>query len=183
VYVIRMHGGVGGGGPRGSPLSRLHIHNMGPQEVRQEKVSAAFAERHPRLIRQLRNFRLRISLPFMSYEITPGDFLTRGDIDERIEKLGTIKQDLLASIAAIEELQVDAQGKKRQVDELQTAVQQIEQDRATAETLLHVPEESFARVLGRAAAQGRWRGLVEGTLIGFLTGAASSFVVWYLTKS
>jgi hypothetical protein len=93
-----------------------------------------------------------------------------------------IKQDLLASIAAIEELQVDAQDKKRQVDELQTAVQQLEQDRATAETLLHVPEESFARVLGRAAARGRWRGMVEGALIGFLTGAASSFVVWYLTK-
>jgi hypothetical protein len=151
-------------------------------QVGQGKVDPSFAERHPRLTRQLRKLRLRVSLPFISYEITPEDFLTRGDLDERIAKLGNIKEDLLASIVAIEELQAGAQDKKRQLDELQIAVQQLEQDRATAETLLHVPEESFARVLGRAAAKGRWRGLVEGTIIGFLTGAASSFVVWYLTK-
>lgn len=156
---------------------------MEPQEqARQGRVVATFAERYPRLARQLRNFRLRVNLPFISYEITADDFLSPGDIDERIEKLGTIKQDLLASIAAIEELQADAQDKKRQVDELQAAVQRLEQDRATVETMLHVPEESFARVLSRAAARGRWKGLAEGAIIGFLTGAASSFAVWYLTK-
>lgn len=53
---------------------------------------------------------------------------------------------------------------------------------AAAETLLQVPEDSFARMLARANSKARIRGIVEGLTIGLVTGAISSLGVWYLTR-
>lgn len=129
-----------------------------------------------------RNLRLNLSLPFVSYEISFGDFLKGSDVDSRIARLGEIKTDLQASIVAIDALQAEARSRKHEVERLSTTVAKLQEDRATAETLLRVPQESFTRVLTAAAAKGRARGLVEGTIVGFLTGGTSSYLVWYLTN-
>jgi len=135
------------------------------------------------LTRLLRSTRIRVSLPFISYEIAPEDFLEHPTLDQRLQRLSSIKADLQASILAVEELEREAFEKKREVNELEGIVQRLNEDKTTTESLLRLPEETFIRVLSRAATKGRWRGILEGSVIGFLTGTASSFLVWYLTRT
>lgn len=126
--------------------------------------------------------RLSFSVPFFRYEMDLGQALDPRTVDERIARLDQIRADLSGAIDAVTELQKEAQDNKKEADRLREAVDRLEQDKVTAETLLKVPEDSFARMLARANSKARVRGLVEGSLIGFTTGALSSFLVWYLTK-
>jgi hypothetical protein len=133
------------------------------------------------LKKHLSKARFRINLPFISYEVPIDELLNSKNIDERITRLGEIKRDLQGAIEAVDGLQAEALERKSEVEHLQHTVQQLEEDKNTAETLLKMPEESFARLLVRAGSRGRIRGIVEGLVIGLLTGALSSFLVWYLT--
>jgi hypothetical protein len=136
-----------------------------------------------RLLEKLaKHSRIRVSLPFFSYEIQAEDLISDANLDTRIARLGEVKRDLQESIVAIEELQAEATTRKAELDTLSTAVKQLQEDRVTAETLLNVPQESFSRVLIRAVSKGRLRGIAEGSIVGFLSGVASSLLVWYLTK-
>lgn len=105
--------------------------------------------------------------------ISLADLQGKGSVDERIARLGKIKADLEAAIAAVGELQTDASTSKTQVDELRKDIASLEQDKATAEHLLNVPEESYARLHDRATRRGQRRGII----IGFI----SSYTVWYVT--
>jgi len=109
--------------------------------------------------------------------------LTRGqpDADERISKLTKIQEDLVAALAAVSELQKNAKASHEEAATLQQAVAQLKEDKKAAEELVKVPEEAFARMVQRASASGRGRGLLEGIAIGFLTGLASSLLAWYIT--
>jgi predicted phage gp36 major capsid-like protein len=126
--------------------------------------------------------RLSFSIPFFRYEMDLGQALDPKTVDERIARLDQIRADLIGAIDAVTELQKEAQDNKKEAKQLREAVDRLEQDKVTAETMLKVPEDSFARMLGRANSKARVRGLVEGSLIGFTTGALSSWLVWYLTK-
>jgi len=126
--------------------------------------------------------RLSFSIPFFRYEMDLGQALDPRTVDERIARLDQIRADLSGAIDAVTELQKEAQDNKHEATQLRAAVDRLEQDKVTAETLLKVPEDSFARMLGRANSKARLRGLLEGSLIGFTTGALSSLLVWYLTK-
>ena len=110
------------------------------------------------------------------------DLFSSKNIDERLARLGEIESDLQGAIDAIENLQSEALERKSEVGQLQQTIQKLEEDKNTAEALLQVPEESFARVLARATAKSRMRGIIEGLIIGFVTGALSSLLIWYLTK-
>lgn len=113
--------------------------------------------------------------------ISLADLQGEGSVDERIARLGKIKADLEAAIAAVGELQTDASTSKTQVDELRKDIASLEQDKATAEHLLNVPEESYARLHDRATRRGQRRGIIIGIIIGFITGFISSYAVWYVT--
>jgi hypothetical protein len=126
--------------------------------------------------------RLSFSIPFFRYEMDLGQALDPKTVDERIARLDQIRADLGGAIDAVTELQKEAQDNKKEAENLRQAVERLEQDKVTAETLLKVPEDSFARMLGRANSKARLRGLFEGSAIGFTTGALSSLLVWYLTK-
>ena len=128
------------------------------------------------------NSKLSVSLPFLRYEIDLAQALDPKTVDERIARLDQIRNDLNAAVEAVVELQSEAQDNKKEAEELRKAVQQLEQDKITAEKLLQVPEESFSRMLARANAKARLRGLIEGSVIGFTTGALSSLFIWYLTR-
>jgi len=132
---------------------------------------------------QLRRARFRISLPFISYEVQLDDLLNPASVDQRIASLSRVHEDLLGAVAAVEALQSEALDRKREVKQLEEAMHALEQDRNAAETLLKVPEESFVRLIARAASQGRTRGIIEGLVIGFVTGTLSSLFVWYLTSN
>jgi hypothetical protein len=134
------------------------------------------------LIRVAKNMDLRISLPFLSYEISVADLVDHSNVDQRLKRLSTIKSDLQDSILAIKELEKEGLKKKREVDNLRAVVQKLTKDKTTTESLLRLPEENFARVLSRATATGRVRGLIDGVLIGLATGIVSSLIVWYFTK-
>jgi len=118
----------------------------------------------------------------ISYEVGVDELLNSKNIDERIARLGEIKRDLQGAIEAVEGLQTEALERKGEVEHLQQTVRKLEEDKSTAETLLKMPEESFARLISRASAKSRVRGIIEGLIIGFITGALSSLLVWYLTK-
>lgn len=134
-------------------------------------------------LRQLaRNARLRVSLPFFSYEVTVDDVLNSKDVDDRIKRLSTIRSDLEETIQAVAELQSEALRNKKEADELKTTVEQLKEDKITTEAILQVPEDSFVRVLSKASSRGRLRGIFEGIAIGLVTGAISSYFIWYLTK-
>jgi hypothetical protein len=126
--------------------------------------------------------KLSVSLPFLRYEMDLSQALDNRNVDERIARLDQIRTDLGAAVEAGSELQREAQDNKQEAHLLREAVAGLEQDKVTAETLLKVPEDSFARMLARANSKARIRGLVEGALIGFFTGALSSYLIWFLTK-
>lgn len=102
-------------------------------------------------------------------------------IDERLAKLTKIQEDLGDALKAVAELQKSATTAKKEADDLESEVGRLRQDRVIAEELAKVPEEAFARLLARASAKGRGRGLLEGTIVGLLTGSLSSWTVWCLT--
>jgi len=135
-----------------------------------------------KLSKHLKKARLRVALPFVSYEVTLDDILDSKDVDERIKRLSTIKSDLADTVAAVEQLQADALQSKHEADNLKKVVEQLERDKSTAEEMLKLPEESFARLVSKASSKGRLKGIVEGALIGFVTGVLSSGLVWFLTK-
>lgn len=95
-----------------------------------------------RLIEHLaKHATIRVSLPFISYEIEAEDLLSKANIDTRIARLSEVKSDLQESIVAIEEVQAEAATRKSEFDTLSTMVKQLQEDRATAETLLKVPQD------------------------------------------
>lgn len=102
-------------------------------------------------------------------------------IDERLTKLAKIQEDLGDALKAVEELQKSATTAKKEADELESEVHRLRQDKVVAEELVRVPEEAFARLLARASAKGRGRGLLEGIVVGLFTGGLSSWAVWYFT--
>lgn len=126
--------------------------------------------------------KLSVSLPFLRYEMDFGQALDPRTVDERIARLAQIHADLHAAAEAVAELQREARDNKREAESLRQAVERLEQDKVTAETLLRVPEDSFARMLARANSKARIRGLLEGALIGFGTGAGSSYLIWLITQ-
>jgi predicted nuclease with TOPRIM domain len=134
------------------------------------------------LAKYLKKARLRVSLPFLSYEVTLDDLIDSKDVDERIKRLSTIKNDLEETIVAVEQLQAEAFKSKNEADKLKETISLLEQDKSTAEAMLKLSEESFSRVLSRASSKGRVRGIIEGIIIGFTTGILSSLLAWYLTK-
>jgi len=135
-----------------------------------------------KILKYLSKSRLRINLPFISYEVTFDDLVSSKNVDERIARLGEIRQDLQGAIEAVENLEAEALERKSEVAQLQQSVEKLEEDKNTAEAILKVPEEAFSRLLARASARSRIRGIIEGAIIGFITGALSSWLVWYLTK-
>ncbi len=135
-----------------------------------------------KLRQTLKSARLRVALPFLSYEVKLDELLSSASADERIAKLGSIKEDLEAAVVAVEGLKQEAEARKMEADDLKDTVQKLEDEKNTVETLLKLPEESFTRVLTRASAKGRVRGLFEGILVGFATGVMSSLLIWYITK-
>lgn len=129
-----------------------------------------------------KNSKVSVSLPFLRYELDLTGALDPAVVDDRIARLDQIRGDLQDAVEAVAELQKEARDNKLEAESLRQAVRQLEQDKVTAETLLQVPEDSFSRMLARANSKARIRGIVEGLTIGLVTGAASSFAVWYLTK-
>lgn len=129
-----------------------------------------------------KNSKVSVSLPFLRYELDLTQALDPVTVDERIARLDKIRAELEAAAQAVGELRREAQDNKQEAESLRESVKKLEQDKVTAETLLQVPEESFARMLARANSKARIRGIVEGLTIGLVTGAISSFGVWYLTR-
>jgi len=122
--------------------------------------------------------RLRISIPFLAYEIDVSRLLDTQSIDERLQRLSLVKNDLQVAVQAIRELEKEAEERKEEAELLERAVRDLEQEKSAAEAILDLPREAVARLMQEAASKGRVRGLLEG----FLTGVLSSLLVWLLTN-
>ncbi len=122
------------------------------------------------------------TLSFMGIGIDLKEVVDSRSVNERISQLGKVKDDLQAAIVAVDELQTKAVQSRSQYEELARMLKRLEEEKATTEALLRIPEESFSRVFAKASSRGRWRGIIEGSVIGFVTGCASSYLIWYATK-
>jgi replicative DNA helicase len=103
-------------------------------------------------------------------------------VAKRVAKLTSIRRDLEAAVVAISALEVDAQEKQAERERLKQLLSQLQADTKSAEAILALPEDTFTRLFHRASSKGRLRGIAEGAIIGFVTGALSSLLVWYVTK-
>ncbi len=126
--------------------------------------------------------RIRLPIPFITYEIPLNEVITSKDIDKRIARLSDIKNELESAIEAVESLQNEAQQNKEEVTTLQERIHELEEDKSTAENLLQLPQDSVIRLIDRATSKGKNRGRIEGLIIGLLTGVISSLAVWFLTE-
>lgn len=127
----------------------------------------------------LQNVRIRINLPFMSYEITPAELLSRRDIDERIAKLEKVRADLLDAVDAVKLLEDEAHTSKDNLTKLNDQLLSIRKDKETIEKLLQLPENSFSRIINKATRISQFMGLG----IGFLLGIAASFIATWLWET
>lgn len=116
------------------------------------------------LKRNLRKTRLRFSLPFVSYEVDLGEIVDTRSVDERIAQLSKVKDDLQAAIAAVGDLQARAVESKSQHEELEKALRKLEEEKATTEALLKIPEESFSRVFAVECVKFCKKG-IEGSVV------------------
>ncbi|NET25964.1 hypothetical protein [Okeania sp. SIO1I7] len=127
--------------------------------------------------------RIKLPIPFISYEIPLNEVIDPQSIDTRISRLSDIKKELESAIFAVESLQGEAQENKEKVSKLQERIRELEEDKSTAETVLKVPQESFARLIENASSKGRVRGWIEGLILGLLSGVISSLSVWFFTEN
>lgn len=109
--------------------------------------------------------------------VIDNEYLTYDAVELRIAKLKDVQQDLAAAVLAIKALEFDGELRKREYDELVASIRDLQEDKKAAELLLGVPENSFGRLLDRATRRGRWRGRVDG----FLMGVLSSLLAWYIS--
>lgn len=128
----------------------------------------------------LRNSKIRISLPFISYEITPEELLSRESVDARIAKLEKVRGDLLDAVDAVKSLEAEAHKSKDELTHLNEQLSTLKKDKETTEELLKLPQDSFARVLDRASRGAQWKGLIIGFLLGIL---ASLIATWIWDKA
>ena len=129
----------------------------------------------------LRGARFRVWMPFFSYEISIDDLLDDATTDTRIAKLDGAVRDLRAAAQAVTELREEAVIRQREAHRLREEVRSLEAEKATASTLLSLPEGALANLLARAGRRGRIRGWIAGAIIGLLTGVLSGLAVWYFT--
>jgi flagellar motility protein MotE (MotC chaperone) len=126
-----------------------------------------------------KNARIRITLPFFAYEITPDELLSGKSVDERISQLEKVRSDLMDAVGAVESLQEEAQKSKEEVTNLNQQLAKLREDKETTESLLRVPEESFARVLDKASSKAQWKGLIIGFFLGILASLAANAIWQY----
>ncbi len=130
----------------------------------------------------LKQGRLRISIPFLTYEMRIDGLLSEKSVEDRIARLAEIQDELEGAVTAVSDLKDEAIRTKDEANSLRSRIDELEKDKSAAEKMLEVPEESFSRLLSRANSKARLRGIVEGSCIGFLTGCGSSMFVWYVTN-
>jgi len=102
-------------------------------------------------------------------------------IDARLKKLDSIKGDIEAAVEAVTEIQRDARLSKEKTESLQKEILALKADKQAAEAILQAPRDSVVKLLGTAISNDRRKGRIEGVLIGLVTGAVSSWAIWFLT--
>lgn len=102
-------------------------------------------------------------------------------IDARLKKLDSIKGDIEAAVEAVTEIQRDARLSKEKTESLQKEIIALKADKEAADAMLQAPRDSVVKFLGAAISNDRRQGRIEGVLIGLLTGALSSWAIWFLT--
>lgn len=143
---------------------------------------SAKKDKFSRLVgRGIKNMRLRISLPFVSYEVDMSDIISGQTEDERIASLGNIKKELQDAIFLVDELSLEAGMRKNEIDKLRKEVEQLHDEQTAVEKVLSLPRETFAKLINRASSKGQIRGLIIGGIIGLVTGFLSSLIVWFFT--
>lgn len=133
----------------------------------------------------LRSSRIRLSAPLfpLVYEFQLDKIADPTSVDERIERLASIREDLIDAIDAVKSLEEDSVQKKQELERLGETIERLNEDKATIEESLQIPQEAFARVIAKANSKTRWSGRIEGLIIGMFTGVGSSLLVWYVTSS
>lgn len=130
----------------------------------------------------LKGARFRLGLPFFPIEFYLGDLLEQPSVDERIKKLYTIKDDLEKAMEAVDEMTNEAITKQGELQRIRTDIEELSKDKSTLVNVLMQEESSLFRIIKKATSRGQWVGIIEGLIIGIITGCISSYLIWYITQ-
>jgi septal ring factor EnvC (AmiA/AmiB activator) len=122
-------------------------------------------------------------IPNIAFEISKKIELDNSEIEDRINQLDDIKDKLIKAAEAINLLSKESKQKKADLETIKIKIDEINKEKETAEKILEVDHESFARLLFSTNKKTEKRSIVIGVIIGFITGTISSYLVWYLTKN
>lgn len=101
----------------------------------------------------------------------------RGEIEDKIIKLGKIKEDLEQVIDVVDEMESEAKRKKTEIDQLTNQLLKVEEQKKTAEQILKLPKEAFVSLIEDANKKGRNRGIIIGIIISIVAG----LIVYFIT--
>ncbi|MCH7962557.1 MAG: hypothetical protein IH852_01310 [Bacteroidetes bacterium] len=108
--------------------------------------------------------------------------LSDKDIDSRLLKIAKMKNDLVDAIEALDWLENEGEEKKKRVDDLKRALNELEKNKKITEEALKLDDETFSMILKTANKVSSRINIFIGIIIGLVTGVASSLLVWFLTK-
>ncbi|MDD3939761.1 MAG: hypothetical protein PHF49_03915 [Patescibacteria group bacterium] len=121
-------------------------------------------------------------LPNILFELDKKIELNNKEIEERIDQLDDIKNKLIETANAVNQISTNSKQKKVELDELIKKYQEVKQDKDESEKLLQVNKDSFGRILLSTNKKTEKRSIVIGFIIGIVTGTLSSLLVFYLTS-
>ena len=121
-------------------------------------------------------------LPNILFELDKKIELNNKEIEERIDQLDDIKNKLIETANAVNQISTNSKQKKVELDELIKKYQEVKQDKDESEKLLQVNKDSFGRILLSPNKKTEKRSIVIGFIIGIVTGTLSSLLVFYLTS-
>ncbi|MDD3331340.1 MAG: hypothetical protein PHQ82_08515 [Bacteroidales bacterium] len=121
-------------------------------------------------------------LPNILFELDKKIELNNKEIEERIDQLDDIKNKLIETANAVNQISTNSKQKKVELDELIKKYQEVKQEKDESEKLLQVNKDSFGRILLSTNKKTEKRSIVIGFIIGIVTGTLSSLLVFYLTS-
>lgn len=120
--------------------------------------------------------RLTFRLFPFPFEIDFTEMLSSKSVDERISKLSKIHHDLLDAVAAVNELEKEAELNKAEIEKTKSKIAELQGDQKATKELLKISEPALARILKKATKKTRWASMIIGFILGILASLIASYV-------
>lgn len=120
--------------------------------------------------------------PSISFELAKKLDIDNKEIEDRINQLDEVREKLIKAADAISLISDESKKKKVELDNMHVKFESLKKDKETAEKILQVDKDSFARLLIETNKKTEKRSIWIGIVIGFMTGTASSLLIYLADK-